>query len=156
MSYKEKIKRTTPSDNDFQNLVRYLDKELAERDSDEHAFYAQYNKSDSIKHVVLYYKDDHAVGCGAFKYYEENTVEIKRMFVLKKFRGKGIAKEILNELESWAAANNFSECILETGKKQPEAIKLYSKCGYEIIPNFGQYEGKENSVCFKKKLKIEY
>ncbi|MEO6589269.1 MAG: GNAT family N-acetyltransferase, partial [Pyrinomonadaceae bacterium] len=60
--------------------------------------------------------------------------------------------KILAELENWAKELNFSECILETGLKQPEAIRLYQKSGYETILNYGQYAGVENSVCMKKVL----
>ena len=64
----------------------------------------------------------------------------------------GIATQILTELEKWATELSFKKCVLETGKKQPEAIALYIKNGYKIIPNYGQYEGVENSVCFEKLL----
>jgi putative acetyltransferase len=146
------IKRTTSSDNDFQKLVVKLDKDLAIRDGDEHAFYAQFNKTINIKNVVVAYLNKEAVGCGAFKEYDTNTVEIKRMFVEPTFRGKGIAQQVLAELELWAKENNYNVCILETGKKQPEAIALYTKAGYRIIANYGQYEGVENSVCMRKQV----
>ena len=74
------------------------------------------------------------------------------MFVLPERRGKGIAAKVLSELEIWAAELSFEKCILETGKKQPEAIQLYKKSGYVIIANYGQYDGIENSLCFEKKL----
>ena len=67
-------------------------------------------------------------------------------------RGEGIATIILKELEVWAAELHYEKCRLETGKKQPEAIELYKKNGYKVIPNYGQYEGVENSVCFEKSL----
>lgn len=146
------LKRTTSADNDFQKLVDQLDKDLAIRDGDEHAFYAQFNKTVNIKNVVVAYINKEAVGCGAFKQYDTNTVEIKRMFVELPFRGKGIAQQVLTELELWAKENNCNTCILETGKKQPEAIALYTKTGYTIISNYGQYEGVENSVCMKKEI----
>ena len=57
---------------------------------------------------------------------------------------------ILTELEAWAAELSYSKCILETGKRQPEAIALYLKQGYVNIPNYGQYAGVDNSVCFEK------
>jgi ribosomal protein S18 acetylase RimI-like enzyme len=56
-------------------------------------------------------------------------------------------------VESWAAELNYPECILETGKNQPEAIRLYKKAGYAIINNYGQYENVENSVCMKKTMR---
>jgi putative acetyltransferase len=145
------IKRTTSEDSDSQKLVVFLDQDLKIKDGEEHSFFSQYNKLDSIKNVAVYYYDEVAVGCGAFKHFDENTVEIKRMFVLPEFRGKGIAYEILNELESWATEIGYSEYILETGKKMIEAIKLYERAGYSRIPNYGQYENIESSVCMKKK-----
>lgn len=75
------------------------------------------------------------------------------MFVPTERRKKGIASAILNELENWAAELSFTKCILETGKRQPEAIGLYKKNGYKQIPNYGQYASVENSVCFRKELK---
>jgi len=81
------------------------------------------------------------------------AMEVKRMFVLPNKRGKGIASIILKELEKWAIDLSFKKCLLETGKKQPEAIRLYHKNGYKIIPNFGQYQNVENSVCFEKIIK---
>lgn len=145
-----KILRTDSDNTDFRKLVALLDEDLAIRDGAEHSFYAQFNKIDKIREVVIGYENDTAVGCGAFKKYEPKTAEIKRMYVLPELRGKGIAGKILSELETWAKELDFSECILETGKKQPEAIRLYQKSGYEITPNYGQYAEMENSVCMRK------
>lgn len=144
--------RTSPDNKDFHYLICLLDKDLANRDGEEHAFYSQFNKIANIKNVVIYYADEKAVGSGGFKEYEPGRVEIKRMFVLPEFRGKGIAFRILNELEKWATQLNYSECILETGKKQPEAIGLYRKAGYKIIQNYGQYVNVANSVCMAKSI----
>jgi len=79
-------------------------------------------------------------------------MEVKRMYVLPQHRGKGLATRILTGLESWAKELSYQKCILETGKRQPEAIALYTKNGYIVIPNYGQYKGIENSVCFEKVL----
>ena len=146
------IKRTNSRHPDFIQLNILLDKELAIRDGKDHSFYAQYNTIDDIKYVVLAYENEEPVGCGAIKQYQPAIVEIKRMFVLTEFRGKGIAMNVLAELENWTTELGFEKCILETGYKQPEAIALYKKCGYQIIPNYGQYAGVENSVCFEKEL----
>lgn len=146
------LKRTTSDDLDFVALVRHLDAELAIRDGDEHAFYHQFNKLVNIKHVVVAYEDERAVGCGAIKPLEEKVMEVKRMFVFSDERGKGIASKVLSELERWASELGAQACCLETGMKQPEAIALYTKNGYERIPNYGQYAGVENSVCFRKRL----
>ena len=144
--------RTTSEHEDFIHLVRHLDADLAERDGKDHSFYAQFNKLDKIKHVVVAYDNDEPVGCGAIKEYAPDTMEIKRMYTAPESRGKGIASNILRELEKWASELSYERCILETGKKQPEAIGLYKKSGYTIIPNYGQYAGIENSLCFEKPL----
>jgi putative acetyltransferase len=146
------FKRTVSGNKDFKGLVALLDKDLENRDGDEHAFYDQFNKVDTIRNVIVCYADEKPVGCGAFKEYEQGKAEIKRMFVLPEYRGQGIGLSILKELELWAAALNYSACILETGKKQPEAIRLYQKAGYTVIKNFGQYENVENSVCMTKTI----
>lgn len=143
----------TDSDNaDFRELVALLDADLAIRDGAEHLFYAQFNKIDKIRHVVIAYENGIAVGGGAFREYEPNITEIKRMYVREENRGQGVAGKILAELENWAKELNFSECILETGVKQPEAIRLYQKSGYEKMPSYGQYLNVENSVCMRKSI----
>jgi GNAT superfamily N-acetyltransferase len=142
--------RTDSDNTDFAKLVLLLDEDLKIRDGDDHAYYAQFNKTNMLRNAVVCYADDVAVGCGAFKKYEDQTAEIKRMYVLPAFRGQGIASAILKELERWAAEVNYVHCILETGKNQPEAIAMYRKAGYQLIENYGQYKGVDNSICMTK------
>ncbi|NJL73826.1 MAG: GNAT family N-acetyltransferase [Saprospiraceae bacterium] len=149
---KLKILRTDATHKDFIELVKLLDTDLAKTDGEEHSFYSQFNKVDKIKHVVLVYEEEKALGCGAIRAYADGVVEVKRMYVLPAYRGKGVATKILFELEGWAAELFYTTCILETGKRQPDAIHLYQKNGYQLIPNYGQYAGVENSLCFEKKL----
>jgi len=147
------ITRTNSDNPDFIELVKYLDADLAERDGHEHSFYAQFNKISKIKYVVIAHENGQPVGCGAIKEYAPNTMEVKRMYTSPEHRGQGIASKVLTELERWAAELSYEMCILETGKKQPEAIALYKKNGYQRIPNYGQYAETKNSVCFEKKIK---
>ncbi len=148
-----RITRTDADNPDFIELVKYLDADLAEKDGQEHSFYAQFNKISKIKYVVVAYENNQPLGCGAIKEYAPDTMEVKRMYTSPEHRGKGIASQVLAELERWAAELSYQTCILETGKKQPEAIALYKKNGYQRIPNYGQYAETENSVCFEKKIK---
>ncbi|MBL0019320.1 MAG: GNAT family N-acetyltransferase [Bacteroidetes bacterium] len=144
--------RTDSQHPDYQVLIPLLDAELAHRDGSEHAFYAQFNKSDHIQHVVVGYFEGKAVACGALKQCTPTQMEVKRMFVRPEFRGHRYAGDVLQELERWAIELGFQQCILETGVKQPEAIALYQRNGYQRIPNYGQYAGVENSVCMRKVL----
>ncbi len=101
---------------------------------------------------MVAYQDGQAVGCGAIKHFDKETAEVKRMYVLPEKRGQGIAAGILQALEVWAVALHYKKCVLETGKKQVEALALYAKMGYSLIPNYGQYQNVSNSVCFEKRL----
>ncbi len=144
--------RTQSKNPDFSRLVQLLDAYLAEKDGDEHAFYDQFNHIDQLPHVVVAYWDGIPVGCGAIKPFSGHEMEVKRMFVSPDHRQKGIARTILNELENWARELGFSACVLETGKRQTEAVGLYPACGYKITANYGQYIGMDNSVCMRKEL----
>jgi putative acetyltransferase len=145
-----KIIRTNSENVGFVELVSFLDRDLAERDGDDHSFYAQFNKIDTIKYVVLVFDQDVPIACGAMKEFDKQTMEIKRMYTTNNRRGKGIAARILNELEIWATELSYSKCVLETGINQSEAIGLYKKSGYSIIPNYGQYANVQDSRCFEK------
>lgn len=149
-----KLIRTSSENVDYIKLVKHLDVDLAIRDGELAPFYAQYNSSSTIKHILVAYQNNSAVGCGALKEFAPGLIEVKRMFTLPEKRGIGIATRILTELEKWAAEMSYSKCILETGIGQPEAIALYTKCGYARISNYGQYAGVEHSVCFEKNLKM--
>lgn len=144
--------RTDSENKDFIVLVRALDADLAERDGADHSFYSQFNKIAKIRFVVVAYENEIPVGCGAIKEYDADSMEVKRMYVVPGNRGKGIATQLLTALETWAAEMSYKKCVLETGKRQPEAIHLYTSNGYRQIPNYGQYAHVENSLCFEKNI----
>lgn len=145
--------RTDADHPDFVRLVAALDAHLAVTDEDEHDFYDQFNKLDAIRHVLVGYADGVAVACGAFKPFDQGTVEIKRMYTAPNYRGRGLAAELLDGLEAWARAEGYGRAVLETGKRQPYAIRLYEKQGYgRMADNYGPYVGMDNSVCMEKSL----
>jgi putative acetyltransferase len=145
-----KLIRTTSENPDFITLVRELDQYLAGVNGEAHGFFAQFNKIDMLKHAVVAYIDETPVGCGAFKAFDTTAAEIKRMFVQTAFRGKGIANAILKELETWAAEEGFTACVLETGSHMPDAVALYAARGYNVTAKYGQYVDSELSVCMRK------
>ncbi|SEH48391.1 GNAT family N-acetyltransferase [Chryseobacterium culicis] len=146
------ILRTDSTHKDFQNLVKSLDATLSEHNGDHDDFFAQYNKIDTIKNCVIVYIDAVPAACGAFKAFSEDTIEIKRMFTNPEFRKKGLGSAIIKELESWAAELNFKKAVLETSQDLKNAISVYEKSGFYRIPNYGQYVGIEQSVCYEKIL----
>lgn len=141
--------RTTSDNPDFQKLIAIFDEYLIDIDGEEKDFFAFHNNK-YLQHALVCYENEIAVGCGGFKQFDEQTAEIKRMFVHPDHRKKGIANRLLNDIENWAKEIGFSSFILETSPKLTNAIALYQKNGYKKIPNFGQYIGVENSICMKK------
>ena len=146
------IRRTNSENTDFAYLIKLLDKFLKVTDGDEHDFYNQFNNIDVLKHIVVIYSNNKPVGCGAFKEYNSNTIEIKRMFTHEEFRNQGVASKTLKALEDWAIELNYSSSIIETGVRQIEAVQFYKNKDYLMIPNYGQYENRPNSICFEKEL----
>ncbi len=137
---------------DFKKLIMLLDEDLNKRYGEQQKQYDKHNNIDCVNDVVIIYKNKLPIACGTFKEYDNDSVELKRIFVLDRHRGEGIAKLIVSELEKIAGKRNYKYAVLETGKGQPEAIGLYKGLGYEIIPNYGLYEGNINSLCMKKSL----
>lgn len=146
------ILRTDSANTDFQTLVKSLDATLAEHNGENDDFFAQFNTIDTIKNCIVVYVDDIPAACGAFKPFSEDTVEIKRMFTHPEFRKKGLGSAIVKELENWAAELNFKKAVLETSRDLKNAISVYEKSGFNRMPNYGQYIGVEQSVCYEKAL----
>ncbi|WP_454046870.1 GNAT family N-acetyltransferase [Chryseobacterium sp. Marseille-Q8038] len=144
------ILRTDSTNIDFQKLVKSLDAVLAKHNGENDGFFAQFNTIDTIKNCVVVYIDGIPAACGAFKPFSEDTVEIKRMFTHPEFRKKGLGSAIVKELESWASELNFKKAVLETSQDLKSAISVYEKSGFYRIPNYGQYVGIEQSVCYEK------
>ncbi len=146
------LKRTNSSHKDFKFLVSLLDAYLRIIDGEEHDFYNSLNQLEPDVDSVICYINEVPVGCGAFKVLNGDTVEIKRMFVQPEYRGKGIALSILSELEKWAFEKKCNISLLETGNRMQDAVALYKKAGYHLIPNYGKYINVENSVCMSKSI----
>ncbi len=137
---------------EFVRLVRKLDAYLAVKDGADHAFYDQYNQIEDIRNVVLAFQGERAVGCGAFKPRGEDVIEIKRMYVDEAARRMGVAGRVLAALETWAVELGRTRCVLETGRRQTEAVAFYRRRGYAPIDKFPPYEDAELSLCFARDL----
>jgi putative acetyltransferase len=146
------ISRANSNNSQFKELIILLDKELTGRYGELQKMYRKQNIIEKIQPVVLAFVDDKIAGCGCFREMDATAAEIKRMFVKKEFRGTGISKLLLNELESWACEKGYKTLLLETGIKQPEAINLYAKAGFHKIENYGEYADMANSLCMQKDI----
>lgn len=144
--------KTNNTNTDFIELTKLLDEDLWARYGDMQANYDKHNTIDYINEAIIIYKNKIPAACGAFKEYNPDSAEIKRIFVKKENRQQGLAKLIVSQLEESARNQGYKYSILETGQKQHEAISLYEKIGYEIVENYAPYIGDSNSVCMKKTL----
>jgi putative acetyltransferase len=143
-----------PDSEDAKRLIRQLDQELLRRYpalQETHGLRPQ-DLNDPDFTFVMARIGGAAVGCGALRRLAPDVGEVKRMFVLPDFRGRGVARRILEALESRARALQHDSVCLETGIGQPEAIGLYKSAGYRQIPGFGEYADNPVSVCFEKRL----
>lgn len=108
--------------------------------------------ADMLAFFVAYDVDGTAVGCGGLRGLDAATGEIKRMYVAPGARGTGTAARVLRALEEWARERGWTRLRLETGDRQPAAVRFYMRSGYVRIPNFGAYEGFADSLCFERRL----
>ncbi len=147
------LQRSNYLNPDFRKFCEELNKEFWVRYPDNQHNFEPYNKVHESARIIVAYDDNTAIGCGSFRAMKErNTMEIKRMYVRPEWRGAGIARTILSELERWGGEEGYEQSVLETGVKQPEAIALYSRAGYSHIPNYSPYIDVKESICMKKKL----
>jgi predicted GNAT family acetyltransferase len=139
---------------DFIKLCVKLDEYLNKlaRGEENRKEYIKHNKLNDIHDVIVAYKDKNPVACASFKHIKNDIAEIKRVYVKDEFRGKGIAKTMMGNLESAAKEKGYKSLILETGRDMSSAVGFYLSLGYFVIPNYGQYKNMDKSVCMKKEL----
>ncbi|MES2703341.1 MAG: GNAT family N-acetyltransferase [Bacteroidota bacterium] len=147
-----RILRTSPDNADLTCLIALLDAELRASNGEIQDKLDQYNLLPEEAKIIVAYIDDTPVGCGSFKVFDGNTVEIKRMFVHKEHRSTGIATAIVAELEQWARELGYTHAVLETGTRLHGAVKLYTRVGYNVRAQYEQYIDMEGSVCMEKAL----
>lgn len=145
---------TDGSDPDFAMLCAKLDHALNEivGGQCQRSQYDQYNQRDSIHDVIVVSLKGELVACGAFKRFDEEHAELKRIYVDQTHRNMGLGGEVIRRLEAKAKMSGYRWCVLETGRLLEAAQHMYKKAGYKIIPNYGQYENMKESVCMERKI----
>jgi putative acetyltransferase len=98
--------------------------------------------------------DGQLVACGAVKIMDNDGRygEIKRVYIVEAFRGKGLSKQIMQRLEQHLRKQGVGVARLETGIHQPEALGLYERLGYAYRTPFGSYQPDPLSVFMEKQL----
>ncbi|WFR58380.1 GNAT family N-acetyltransferase [Anaerocolumna sp. AGMB13025] len=148
------FKDTDGEDTDFAMLCNRLDNSIDEIVGDklDRSQYVQYNQRDSIHDVIIAYLKGEPIASGAFKMYDEDHAELKRIYVEASHRKLGLGAELVRRLEAKAKIKGYKWCILETGKPLEAACHMYKKAGYKVIPNYGQYADMPDSICMERKI----
>ncbi|QUH04251.1 GNAT family N-acetyltransferase [Saccharopolyspora erythraea] len=113
------------------------------------------SQADIAAFFVAHADDGTPVGCGGLRHLGGGVGEVKRMYVVPARRGSGVAVAILDALEDWARGQGWTTLRLETGTAQPDAVRFYTRSGYQRIPNFGAYAGVATSLCFERVLEAQ-
>lgn len=149
------FKRTDGKNKDFIENCRLLDMDLDRRVGKKikREKYEKYNQLDEIQEAIVVYNDNKAVGGGAIRRYNNEDVELKRVFVHTKYQGQGIGTKLVSLLIEWAAELGYKRIILETGELLEESCYVYKKLGFKVIPNYGPYVDMPESLCMARDLK---
>lgn len=99
---------------------------------------------------VVAYVDGCPVACGAFRPLEDSTAELRRLYVHRDHRRKGLARAVLEHLKQAAVRLAYRRLVLETGYKQIAAMRLYESLGFLQIRPFGEYANDPTSVCYER------
>ena len=145
---------TDGANKDFIHLCHELDDFLNDLVGGEanRAAYIPYNRLDDIHDVIIAYDGNVPIGCASFKRYDNDSAEVKRVFIKPAYRGRGISKALMDLLEKTARQQGYHSFVLESGEPLVAAMALYRKIGYQVIPNYGQYRDMHDSICMRKIL----
>lgn len=148
------FRRTDGKNKDFIENCIFLDMDLDRRVGKEvqRDKYNKYNQLDEIREAIVVYEDNKPIGGGAIRRYNDEDIELKRVFVHPECQGRGIGTKLVSLLVEWAVELGYKRIILETGNILSEACAVYKKLGFQVIPNYGPYVNMPESVCMAKDL----
>jgi putative acetyltransferase len=150
------IERAQLTDDVSRALIDSLNAELSEMYPEPGANHFQldpHEVTDGSGSFLVVYRDGAPVGCGAVRRLDDETAELKRMYVVTPERGRGLGRRLVSALEAEAQALGARRLVLETGTRQTAALALYRATGFREIPLFGEYlSSPATSVCLGKDL----
>lgn len=149
------FKRTDGKDKDFIENCRLLDMDLDRRVGKKikRDKYKIYNQLDEIQEAIVVYEENKVIGGGAVRRYDDENIELKRVFVHTEYQGHGVGSKLVFLLIEWAKELGYKRMILETGELLAESCAVYKKLGFQVIPNYGPYVDMPESLCMAKDLR---
>ena len=147
--------RTDGKNEDFIENCRLLDTDLDRRVGRQikREKYQKFNQLDEIREAIVVYDHGRAVGGGAIRRYDDENIELKRVFVHNEYQGQGIGSRLVSLLIEWAAELGYRRMILETGELLAESCAVYKKLGFAVIPNYGPYADMPESLCMAREIR---
>ena len=147
--------RTDGKNEDFIENCRLLDMDLDRRVGRQikREKYQKFNQLDEIREAIVVYDHGRAVGGGAIRRYDDENIELKRVFVHNEYQGQGIGSRLVSLLIEWAAELGYRRMILETGELLAESCAVYKKLGFAVIPNYGPYADMPESLCMAREIR---
>lgn len=146
------LRFVSPASADYAMLVKKLDDYYFTLVGDVHARYANVNQPKNMACIVVAYEGNTPIGCGCWKAVDEETAEVKRIYVEPQYRRRGVASAIIDLLESHICASGYQKILLETARTTGDSKALYLSLGYREIDYYGSPAGAENCRCFLKDL----
>ena len=137
---------------DYAMLAKKLDDYYFTLVGDVHLKYAAVNDPKNMACIIVAYEGNTPIGCGCWKAVDEETAEVKRIYVEPEYRRRGIASAIIELLESHILASGYTQALLETARTTNDSKSLYLSLGYKEIPYYGSPAGAENCRCFLKEV----
>ena len=147
--------RTDGKNEDFIENCRLLDMDLDRRVGRQikREKYQKFNQLDERREAIVVYDHGRAVGGGAIRRYDDENIELKRVFVHNEYQGQGIGSRLVSLLIEWAAELGYRRMILETGELLAESCAVYKKLGFAVIPNYGPYADMPESLCMAREIR---
>ena len=152
MDYMDTI-LTDENDKRFLELVNELDRGYYERIGNELSKYDSYNEFKNPHVVLLALDKGIPVACASYRAFDDVSVEFKRVYTKREYRRRGMAYNLITQLEKSAVKNGYRFSYIITGKNNKAAISLYKKLNYKFIDNFGQFKDDNVVICMKKEFK---
>lgn len=146
------LRFVSPKSTDYKRLADALDAYYYTLVGDVQDRYKDVNRPENMNCLIVAYAGDKAVACGAWKHVDEQTAEVKRIYVCPEYRRRGIASALIQTLEDHIACSGYQQALLETARTTGDSHALYFSLGYKEIPYYGSPAGAENCRCFLKEL----
>ena len=153
------VERQLPSAPEAKVLIRELDEELVRRYPEPGGTFFRLDDrevDDGRGTFLVARLDGQPVGCGALRVLEgewpDRTAELKRMYVRPEGRGRRIGAAVLDGLLAEARRLGVRRVVLETGRRQLEALALYRRAGFEECGCWGGYARAPLSVCLGRSV----